>query len=348
MKIIIASTIVPFIDGGGTFIVDWTAKKLQEYGHKVEVFKIPFDHSHPFVVEQMLALRLLNVAQYSDRLISIRTPSYILDHPNHVSWFIHQYRYAYDLWNTKYQTGIPITRDGLSERDAVITADNYFLRKIKKIFTNSIEVKNRLLEYNQIESEVLYPPLLYENNFYCSNYGDYIYYSSRIAQNKRQLLAVQAMKFTKSNVKLLITGYSDSNFYIQDIKSFVEKEGLNYKVKIINRWISEQEKAKFFSKCLASIYIPYDEDSYGYPSLESFKSKKCVITCTDSGGTGELIQNNYNGFIVDPSPSALAQAMDQLYLNKQKAKELGENAYSTLKKMNISWDNVINKLTAKY
>ena len=36
MKVLLASTIVPFIEGGGTFIVDWLAEKLQEYGHQVD------------------------------------------------------------------------------------------------------------------------------------------------------------------------------------------------------------------------------------------------------------------------------------------------------------------------
>ena len=37
MKIMIASTVVPFVKGGGTLIVDWLEEKLCEYGHDVQV-----------------------------------------------------------------------------------------------------------------------------------------------------------------------------------------------------------------------------------------------------------------------------------------------------------------------
>jgi len=348
MKIIIASTIVPFIEGGGTLIVDWTAQKLREAGHKVEIFKIPFSHLHPYVEQQMLALRLFNLADSCDRLISIRTPSYIISHPNHIVWFIHHYRYAYELWNTKLQSGIPLTTSGFKERDAVIQADNTYLHKLKKIFTNSIEVSGRLKEYNNINSEVLYPPLLDESSFFNREYGDYIYYSSRIADNKRQLLAVQAMQYTKSKVKLLITGHPDTSHNAAILNSYIKSEGLKSKVIIISKWISEEEKIDYFSRCLAAIYIPYDEDSYGYPSLEAFASKKAVITCSDSGGTDELIVHEENGFIVNPNPKEIARTMDELYNNKKKAREMGNNAFFTLRKKGINWNNIVDKLTSKY
>lgn len=348
MKIIIASTIVPFIEGGGTLIVDWTAQKLQMAGHKVEVFKIPFSHQHLYVIPQMLSMRLFALADSCDRLISIRTPSYLIDHPNHVCWFIHHYRYAYELWNTKYQHGIPLTPEGYKEREAVINGDNLYLKKLKKLFTNSEEVSKRLQKYNKLKSEVLYPPLLDESIFNCDSYGDYIYYASRIAENKRQLLAVQAMKYVKSKVKLVISGKPDSSYYIGIIRQYIEKEHLQDRITIIERWISEKEKVDLFSHCLASLYIPYDEDSYGYPTLESFASRKAVITCNDSGGTDEIVLHKMNGFIINSDPREIASNMDYLFENRKKAKELGQNAYISLHKKNINWIYTINKLTASY
>lgn len=347
MKIIIASTIVPFIEGGGTFIVDWTEKKLEEAGHTVDVFKIPFSHQHPYVLEQTLALRLLHLSDSCDRLISIRTPSYALSHPNHVCWFIHHYRYAYEYWDTNFQTGIPKNRAGYREREGVINADNKYLRELKKIFTNSKEVSGRLKKYNNLDSEVLYPPLLEEKDFKNKLYGDYIYYSSRIAGNKRQLLAVQAMKYTRTKVRLLITGKPDTPSNALELQQYVEKENLSEKVKIIDTWITEREKFEYFANCRAAIYIPYDEDSYGYPTLEAFASKKCVVTCTDSGGTDEIVTDGYNGYIVNPQPALLARKMDELYLNVNKAEEMGHNGYCSLQEKNISWEHVVTSLTKR-
>lgn len=348
MKVLIASTIVPFVEGGGTFIVDWTAKKLREFGHQVEVFKIPFSHYPPYMIEQMLAVKLFNVADSCDRLVSIRTPSYLLQHSNHICWFIHHYRLAYELWDTSFQTEITKDADGLRFRQTILNADNHHLRKLKKIFTNSKEVSGRLKKYNNLDSEVLYPPLMDPEDFFCDTYGDYIYYSSRLAANKRQLLAVEAMKYTKTKVKLVISGKADTQPYVDMMQKCIEQNNLSQKVKIIDTWISKTEKAKFFSTCLAAIYIPFDEDSYGYPSLEAFSSKKAVITCSDSGGTDELIIHNVNGKIIKPTPEALAEVMDELYENKKKAKDMGQQGFKNLIDKGITWEYTINKLVADY
>ena len=36
MRVLITSSFVPFINGGGRFIVEWLEDKLREYGHEVE------------------------------------------------------------------------------------------------------------------------------------------------------------------------------------------------------------------------------------------------------------------------------------------------------------------------
>lgn len=348
MKIIIASTIVPFIKGGGTFIYEWTAKKLIEAGHEVEIFAIPFNHRYDTLLEQMVTFQGFDLSKSCDRLISIRTPSYMLNHPNHVCWFIHHYRLTYELWGTSFQQEIPLTPEGYQFKDAVVNADNIALRKLKKIFTNSKEITNRLKEYNDLDSEVLYPPLLDQDDFYCNKYDDYIYYSSRISLNKRQDLAIKAMKYTKSNVKLLITGFPDTPHSGSILQKLIEDNNLHDKVIYKPEWISNEEKVHNFADCLAGIYIPFDEDSYGYPSLEAFASKKAVITCTDSGGTDELIEDNHNGYMVKPYPELIAEKMDQLYRDKQLAKKLGENAYKTLIDKQILWDHVIDSFTKEY
>ena len=91
------------------------------------------------------------------------------------------------------------------------------------------------------------------------------------------------------------------------------------------------------------IFPPIDED-YGYITLEAMLSSKAVITATDSGGTLEFMQDQQTGFIVNPDPIELAQKLDWIYNNKQKTKQLGQNALEFYKSKNITWQNVVNKL----
>lgn len=340
MKVIIATTVVPFVQGGAIFFVDWLEQKLQEYGHQVELLKFPFHSVWHDMPKQMLALRLYDIGEYADCMIAVRTPSYLLRHPNKRLWFIHHHRDAYDYWGTSYQI-MPDTDDGLAYRKMIIDADQLAFQESKKIFTNSQVVSDRLLKFNNVASTVLYPPLFDQEQFFCRGYGDFILYCSRIENHKRQWLAVEAMRYTKTNVKLVLAGVGGN---VEGLQRLIDNYKLYDKVQLLNRWISEEEKVNLFADCLASIYCPFDEDSYGYPSLESYAAKKAVITATDSGGVLELITDRINGIVSSPDPKALAGYFDELYLDRKKAEKLGLEGYLTLSLKNISWDHVINSL----
>lgn len=342
-RILIASTIVPFIEGGGTLIVDSLAQELRNRDYLVDVLKIPF-HSHYLKMpEQMLALRLLDVSHAADLLITIRTPSYILNHPNKVAWFIHHHRGAYDLWGTEYQD-IPNTPEGLAYRDFMIRTDNTYLKEARKIYTNSRVVSDRLLKFNNIASTVLYPPLPNPSQYQSLDYGDYLFYPSRITPHKRQSLAIEAMKHTRSAVKLIIAGNPETPEHLRHIKATIEKNDLTARVTLLDRWISEDEKIALYAKALGVIYIPLDEDSYGYPTLEAFQSRKPVITCVDSGGTLEIIENKVNGYVVPPNAKDIANSMDSLFRDRQLTRTMGHNGWLSIREKNITWDNVVNKL----
>jgi glycosyltransferase involved in cell wall biosynthesis len=345
MKVLIASTIVPFVEGGGTLIVDWLDQVLRSYGHEVDVIKIPFWSSHRDMLGQMLALRLLDVADKGDRMIAIRTPSYLIQHPQKVLWFIHHHRGAYDLWGTVYQD-IPDTPEGRAYREAIIISDHLAFSEARSIFTNSAVVSKRLKDYNDVDSRVLYPPVFAPERYRAGQYGDYILYVSRITGHKRQILAVQSMQFTLTPVKLLIAGRGDSHESVLALEAEIERCNVRDKVVVDCRWITEKEKIDYFADCLASIYIPFDEDSYGYPSLESYHAGKCVITATDAGGTSELIQDGINGFVVEPAPQAIAAAMDKLYSDRRLARDLGQAGAPRLDELGITWSRVVEKLLA--
>lgn len=346
MKIAIVNDCVPFIYGGAELLVDNLKTKLIENGHKVVLIQIPF-YSHPpsKILEQIVACRLLSLEDI-DKVIAFKFPSYYIKHPNKVLWLIHQFRQVYDLWGTPYQS-IPETNSGLKIKNFIIESDNVFLKEPKKIYTNSKIVSSRLKQYNNIASEVLYPPLLDPKRYFFREYGNFIFYPSRITKIKRQFLAIESMRYVKTNVKLIIAGNPDSGEELILIKKLVEKYNLKDKVKIIAKWISEREKINLFADALASLYIPYNEDSYGFVSLESYYSKKPVITCNDSGGTLELVEDGINGYITFPGPRELAEIMDKMYSNKKITKKLGVAGYGKLISMDISWDNVIKKLLNK-
>ncbi len=347
MKVIIASTVVPFVFGGYTVIVDSLADCLKARGHEVEVLQFPFSSNYKDLMEQMLAFRLLDLSQHGDRLITVRFPSYLLRHPNKVVWFIHHHRGAYDLWGTQYQD-IPMTPEGVGYRDAVRSADAAGLTECQHVFSNSQVVADRLMQYNGVKAEVLYPPLPDAQRYTCKGYGDFILYMGRLVHHKRQWLALEAMRHVVSGVKLIIAGKPDPDTmaYVTELREFMRRHSLEDRVKILADWVDENQKVELFAQCLAAAYFPVDEDSYGYPSLEAHHAKKPVLTTTDSGGTLELISDGLNGLVTSPEPEAIAAAMDKLFTNRTKTKSMGEAGEAKLHQLGISWDHVAERILA--
>jgi glycosyltransferase involved in cell wall biosynthesis len=343
MKVAIVNNCVPFIYGGAEFLADSLKDKLIEYGHEAMVVKIPFQWNPPErIIDHILACRLIKLENV-DKVIALKFPAYYIEHPNKTLWMLHQFRQVYDMWGTEYQ-GLPNSPEGLSIRNAIINADNKYLNEVKKIYTNSKVVSDRLKKFNNIDSEVLFPPLMEAEKFYCEEPGDYIFYPSRINQTKRQYLAIESMRYTKSDVKLVIAGSPDTANDLVHIEQMVQQYNLQDKVRILGKFISQEEKAELFAKSLGNIYIPYDEDSYGYVTLEAYHSQKPVITCNDSGGTDVVVKDNLTGYVVSPEPKEIAEAMDKLYLDKELSKKLGKNGLEHLKSLGITWDNVIERL----
>jgi glycosyltransferase involved in cell wall biosynthesis len=347
MRITIVNVQAPFVQGGAEYLADSLAQKMEERGHQVAKVRIPFKWYPPeTLLEHVLAYRMLHIQSGNpDLVIALKFPAYILPFPRKKLWLLHQFRQVYELWGTVHQS-LPNTREGRRVRDMIIQADNVYLREAREIYTNSRIVARRLQHYNGIAADgVLYPPLLRPEIFRRGDFGDYFFYPSRLNQMKRQALAIEAMRFVRSGFRLVLAGKADQDTYLDELRSLVKQHRLQDKVTLLG-WISEEEKAGLMAHCYAALYIPYEEDSYGYVTLEAFHSGKPVLTLRDSGGTDEIITHGENGLILPPSPEALAAGMEELWANRERTRHLGQAAQATIERYQIHWDHILERLTA--
>lgn len=347
MKIAIVNNKVPFLYGGAEFLADSLAKRMREYGHQADVITYPFSwNPKENILDSMFAVRS-NQLYNAELVIALKFPAYYIEHPNKKLWLCHQFRQAYELHGTEYGMFDDANARDKAIRQAIIDMDNRYLSALEgRIFTISEVVSQRLYKYNHIRSEVLYYPLMDAALYSVGDeYGDYIFCPSRVNASKRQHLIIEAFKYTKSKVKLVLAGKGDNSNDEEVIFRKIEEYGLENRVTYINRFISEQEKVNLYKGSLAGIYIPYDEDGYGYVTLEGFHSGKAMITCSDAGGTTYLVRDGETGYIADPTPKALAETIDKIYYNRKKTIEMGKNGLPLLEKLGITWENVIRRLT---
>lgn len=343
MQVLVASTVMPFIEGGGTFIVDWLEAALRERGHDVDVLKLPFRLTTPGMPARMVGMRLFDVAECGDRLITIRYPAHLLRHHSKVAWFIHHHRPVYDLWGTQHQDvrGDP---EGETYRAMFRSADDISLRETRHLYTNSAIVRDRLRRFNGLDAEVLYPPVWRPERFRTDEYGDFVFYPSRITGHKRQWLAVEAMAHVTTPVKLVLAGQYDDDAYGRVVTNLIAELGVESRVRLLDDWITEDEKIDLLATCLGVAYIPLDEDSYGFPSLEAHHSRKAVVTTIDGGGTLELVTDGVNGLVSKPDPVALAACFDQLWEDRALAQRLGEAGERRIAELRIDWDTTVDRL----
>lgn len=344
MRIALCSTFVPFIQGGARNIVEWLQEMLEREGHHVERIYLPEVDSTDSLMRQMAAFRWIDLSM-ADRVICFRPQSHLISHPHKILWFIHHIRSFYDLWDSPYR-GFPDDAYHRGLRDALHEVDTKAILEARHVFTNSRVVSDRLKTFNGIDSEVLYPPVFDSGRFHCRGFNDEIVYVCRVEHHKRQHLLVEAMRHTRSGVRLRVCGRASNDGYAEMLTGLVAEHGLGDKVTIENRWISEDEKIDLLADCLGAAYIPLDEDSYGYPSVEASHAGKALLTTTDSGGVLELVTDGDNGFVVEPEPEAIAAALDRLYDDATLARRMGERARERLDELNISWSHVLRRLLA--
>jgi glycosyltransferase involved in cell wall biosynthesis len=91
----------------------------------------------------------------------------------------------------------------------------------------------------------------------------------------------------------------------------------------------------------AVIFPPWQED-YGFVTVEAFASRRPVITCTDSGGPAELVEDGISGFVCEPTPEAIARSMRRLTDDPTLAERMGIAAHAagTL----LTWNETVQKL----
>lgn len=344
MRIALCSSFVPFVNGGYRNIVEWLESALQKAGHEVERVYLPEVDAPDLLFKQMAAYRFVDLSA-ADRIICFRPQSHLIRHPHKIVWFIHHLRVFYDLWDSEYRH-FPDDAKHRGIRDALRAADTAALREAKQIFTNSRVVSDRLQRFNGIESEPLYPPIFDPQRFHYRAMNDEIVSICRLEHHKRQHLLVESLSHCKTPVRLRLCGSSANPDYVGMLMRVAQDRGVADRIVLDERWISEQEKADILADCLAAAYVPVDEDSYGYPTLEAAHSSKPVLTTTDSGGPLEFVLHETNGLITHPQPEAMALAMDRLYLDKQATRHMGLHANARLNELKIDWAHVLERLLA--
>lgn len=341
MKIIVCNSKTPFVKGGSEIVVEWLLQELKKRQIEVEELSIPLLwKKEEDIIRCYLTWRLLNLEESLEipphLIICTKFPSYVIQHLNKVIWLFHQFRQVYDWVGTELGYDCDTVLQ-LDVRKKIMEMDDLSFKEAKKIFAISKNVANRLLKFNNVKAEVIYPFPPNKDDYYCSNYGNYFLHVGRLEKNKRVDLIIEAFKNSSTTKKLIITGEGSNKRLLQEK---VERYNLGERVKFVG-WVDKKQLLELYANAYAVIFAAYDED-FGLVMPEAFLSKKVLITLTDSGGVTELVKDNETGLLATPDVEAFSDTINRACLERNKIIEMGNNAYEMVNSW--SWDNIIEKL----
>jgi glycosyltransferase involved in cell wall biosynthesis len=341
-SICVCAVQAPFITGGAEILVNELSQQLKSRGFLVDVVNIPFKW-YPVVdiVKQALMWRFAEVTESNgapiDMVIPTKFPSYLVKHPLKVTWLFHQHREVYDLYGTPYCS---FTDDPEEQeiRQTIIDMDNKTLRESRSVYTISKNVSARLERFNGIASEPLYPPPHYAGRYQSGAFGDYVLYAGRLEQLKRCDLLVESFRYVDPPARLVLAGRGPQ---LENLKRQAERLELTHRIEFVG-FVPEDDLLDLYANAFGVLYAPVDED-YGYVTVEAFLSGKPVVTCRDSGGTLEFVEDGRSGFVVDPNAEAIGIAINELYADRSKARDMGADGRTRVE--GIGWEYVIDQLT---
>jgi glycosyltransferase involved in cell wall biosynthesis len=342
-RIAVVTSSPPGVEGGHLVIARALAQAVRDSGHESEIVVTP-DYGFGRQAAAYLATWRTDVQSIGgrpiDRVISLRYPSYAVRHPEHVSWLNHTMREYYDLWE-RFSTPLS-PRGRLKERvrrTVIHAADRYLLtRNVKQLFVQSRTIQQRLAMWPELRSEVLYPPAP-QRPYRCDRYGDYIFMVSRLTPLKRAELLIEALATPDGQgIRAVIAGEGDDRDRLQRL---IRDRDLSGRVQLAGR-IDDESLLEHLANCRAVCFPPLNED-YGFVTVEAFAARKAVITCRDSGGPAELVDDGVSGFVCEPSAASLAAALRKVWDDAALAERLGAVAH--VRGAQLSWEITVQRLS---
>jgi glycosyltransferase involved in cell wall biosynthesis len=342
-NILICTTQIPFTTGGAESHVAGLRRAFNEAGYNAEVVALPFKWYPPEeIMRGALAWRMLDLSEANgkpiDLIVGMKFPAYVLAHERKILWIMHQYRAAYNLAGTPFDD-LSTYPEGARMREWIRHCDNRFIPEARKVFANSRTVAERLMRYNRIESEPLYHPPPRAEQLRCGAQGDYVFYPSRLEPQKRQELLIEAVRYARTPVRVVLAGGTRERARYEDL---IKRHGVGDRVEL-RGFVAEDEIIALYAGALGVCYLPFDED-YGYVTLEGMLSGKPVVVPRDGGGATEFVEDGREGFVTEPDARAVAEALDALYDDRAASRRMGERAQEKLRSMKLSWENVVERI----
>ena len=153
------------------------------------------------------------------------------------------------------------------------------------------------------------------------------------------------MRYVRSGIRLVVAGPPDDQAAGAALETLVATQDLRRQVELRLGYRARDEIAALANEARSPCaYLPIDEDSVGYVTMEAFAAAKAVVTVRDAGGLLEIVHDEATGLVLDPEPQAIAAALDRLAGDRRRTMAMGGAAKELLDSKGITWEKTIARL----
>ncbi len=305
-----------------------------------------------------------------DLVVSTQSPSFSVSHPHHLSVFYHHHRVYYDLEEVYLRAGF--AADEALHREAgklVRELDQPGLEGVGWFLAGSATVAERLVRFNGLcNASVFHAGLIVGDEQPAvtgPGSGAVLSVGRHEFPKRTELVVAAAHLLPQLEVALVGTGGREAWAKALDHRlattgadpaALTDEEtwcttgqgapalpdGHRSNVTFTGR-VSDAELARRFAEAPCVVAPAYQED-YWLTAIEAMAQGKPVIVCTDGGGLTELVEHERTGLVVDPTPTAIAEAIERLTGDRDLAAERGANGAQ--RAAELSWDAAADEFRA--
>ncbi len=221
----------------------------------------------------------------------------------------------------------------------------YFMKPVDAFITMSKEVLKDLGQLTN-KPKIYSPHPLYDNygalltrDEACDKLGlnkdtNYLLFFGFIRKYKGLDMLLEAMNepaLKNQNIHLIVAGeyYDDKSFY----EDLIAKLNLKDRLHLFTEFIPNEDIRQYFSAADLIVQPYRTATQSGITSVAYHFEKPMVVT--DVGGLAEVVIDGKTGYVADPNPSSIAQAVVKFF-QKDSIPNLAENIQEEKKK--YSWD----------
>lgn len=191
-------------------------------------------------------------------------------------------------------------------------------QRVDLFIANSRTVQKRISKYYRRDSEIIYPPVELSRFRILNESKDYFLIGGRLAAYKRVDIVVEAFK-KMPDKKLKIFGSGVDLLRLKNIANGATN------IEFLGR-VSEDEKAKLYSNCLA--FINPQEEDFGITVVEAMASGRPVLAFERGGATETIINEKTGLFFKEQNAESLIEAVERFGkydFNQELIKKQAEN-----------------------